>query len=78
MKISKQFSNYLLERTNKNIQFKNLIKKELSVVERRRYSPMVQSLEAISKEYAKQNEIAVELLDILVDIEELLNEVRYE
>lgn len=78
MKISKQFSNYALERTNKIIQFKNSIRKEISLKERKKYFPVIQSIESIIKEYSKQNETAVEILEILVDIEELLDEVKYE
>ena len=78
MKMSKQFSDYILERTNKVIQFKNSIRKEMSLQERKKYSPIIQSVESIIKEYNKQNEKATEILDTLVEIEELLEEVEYE
>lgn len=78
MKISKQFSDYILERTKKVIQFKNSIRKEMPLQERKIYSPIIQSVESIIKEYNKQNEKAVEILDTLVEIEEMLEEVGYE
>ena len=78
MKISKEFDNYLCDRTSRGVHYHSLIGQELVSLEKRKVLPIVNLLDAVMNEHKKTNRKALDIVDEIKKIEQLLEEVGYE
>lgn len=78
MKISKEFDKYLCDRTSRGIRYQNLVERELMLLEKQKIFPLTVLLDSVIKEHKKNNRKALNIVDDIKKIEQLLEEVGYE